>query len=305
VTASPISDLTIIFSAVSLAICIILPIVGIIFCRIKYKMPLYPILFGALTFLLFYMFFETVARDYLESVLPILKNPVVYTFYSALMAGIFEETGRLISFTIIERISKKPQTARTGISYGFGHGGCEAFLFVTVAMLANVIFGITHNNGALYEVIGTYPMYIQRQAMLGVIQMQVSESWLFLMAGIDQIISFALQLALSVIMFYAVFGKRKIWLFPVAIIIHMIAKLPAGFISNTVTAECVSAFAAAAVIVFAAWVHDKYKDTLAAYTPVAANTGDSVTLSETDESAQANAAVDTGAAVDTADESEK
>jgi uncharacterized membrane protein YhfC len=272
VTASPIPELTIIFSAVSLAICFLLPIGGIIFCRIKYKMPLYPILFGALTFLLFFMFFEMAARDFLESVLPILQNPVVYTFYSALMAGIFEETGRLISLTIIERISKKPQTARTGISYGLGHGGCEAFLFVVVGMVVNVILGITHNSGALYEVIGTYPEYVQREAMLGIIQMQVSEPWMFLMAGIDQIISLSLQLALSVIMFYAVFGKRKIWLFPVAILLHMIAKLPAGFISNTVVAECVTAFAAAAVIVFAAWVHDKYKDTLAANAPADAGT---------------------------------
>jgi uncharacterized membrane protein YhfC len=262
-----IPELTIIFSAISLAICVLLPIGGVIFCRIKYKMPLYPILFGAATFFLFVLILESAMHSFALGVLPIQTNPVLYVIYGILAAGIFEETGRLISFTIIERVSKKQPTSKIGISYGFGHGGFEAIVLVGMTMLNNLVISIANNDGSLYAAISSLSTDAQTTYISVVTQLAIAPSWQLLMGGLERIIAIAAQLAFSVIMFYAVFGKRKIWLYPVAILAHALTDLPAmlyqtGAISNLVVVECITAFVAAAVVVFAVWVNDKYKGEL-------------------------------------------
>jgi uncharacterized membrane protein YhfC len=213
------------------------------------------------------------------------------------MAGLFEETGRLISFTIIEKVSKKPQTARTGISYGLGHGGFEAIVLVGLSMLGNVVISIMNNNGSIYGELSALPQSAQTGVVSGIMALAATPSWQFLLGGIERIIAIALQLALSVVMYYAVFGKRKIWLFPVAILLHMAADIPAALMqagiipsANIVLVECLTAFIAAGIVVFAAWVHDKYKDTLAANTPVAADIGGTSESVATAEAEQTNAA---------------
>jgi uncharacterized membrane protein YhfC len=266
---------TIVFSVISFVLAVIVPIAAVIFCRIKYKMPLYPILFGALCFPLFVYFFEASANRFLLGALPIRSNPIIFVLFGAFMAGLFEETGRLISFTIIEKISKKPRTALTGISYGFGHGGLEAVTLVGLSMLSMVIFGISVNSGLIYE--GFDQMFPAEQNAItnAVTSVSMQPSWTFLISGLERIIAIAAQLGFSVIMYYAVFAKRKIWLFPVAVGVHMLTDIPAmlyqaEMITNIVVIECITAFIAAGVIVFAAWVNDKYKNDLSQ--PVAAGT---------------------------------
>jgi uncharacterized membrane protein YhfC len=266
-TTPIIPDLTIIFSAISLAISVLLPIGGIIFCRLKYKMPLYPVLFGAATFFLFVLILESAANNFLLGVLPIQTNPVLFVVYGVLAAGIFEETGRLISFTIIERVSKKQPTSNIGVSYGFGHGGFESIVLVGMVMLNNVAISIANNDGSLYTALSGQPTDVQSRYVGAVMQLTATPSWQFLMGGLERVIAIAAQLAFSVIMFYAVFGKRKIWLYPVAILAHALTDVPAmlnqvGAIKNLVVVECITAFIAAAVVVFAVWVNDKYKGEL-------------------------------------------
>jgi uncharacterized membrane protein YhfC len=314
VTQVVIPDLTIIFSAISLAICVILPVGGIIFCRLKYKMPLYPILFGAVTFYLFVLILEAAAHDFLLGTFTVIaKTPLLYAFYGAIMAGIFEETGRLISFTIIERVAKKPQTARTGISYGLGHGGFEAVFLIGLTFVNNIVISIMNNNGSLSLMLLDLPSATQSAYLNAAFALSETPSWQFLLGGLERIIAIALQLALSVVMFYAVFGKRKIWLFPVAILLHMAADMPAALLQagiipsdNIVLVECITAFIAAAIVVFAAWVHDKYKDTLAANIPIAAGVGESTEASEPVDTGETAEQLETNksAGADDTDESE-
>jgi uncharacterized membrane protein YhfC len=264
-TQQTVPTLTIVFSAISLFIAVILPIIGIIFCRLKYKMPLYPILFGAVCFPLFVYFFEASANRFLLGTFPIRSNPIVFVLFGAFMAGLFEETGRLISFTVIERISKKPKTALTGISYGFGHGGFEAVTLVGITMLNNIIIAVSANSGAIYADWDVLTGAQQNIITTTVGTIAAEPSWMFLMGGLERLIAIPAQLALSVIMFYAIFAKRKIWLYPVAILAHMILDIPSmlyqvGIVKNIVLIESITAFIAAAVIVFAVWVNDKWKN---------------------------------------------
>ena len=51
--------------------------------------------------------------------------------YGGLMAGVFEETGRYVSF---KWFLKKETRIQDGLSYGIGHGGIEAMLIVGQCM---------------------------------------------------------------------------------------------------------------------------------------------------------------------------
>ena len=73
-----------------------------------------------------------------------LVQPIIYSLYGGLMAGIFEETGRYFSF---KWFLKKENRIQDGVSYGIGHGGIEAMLIVGTTYLNNLIFSILINQG--------------------------------------------------------------------------------------------------------------------------------------------------------------
>ncbi|MDR0991838.1 MAG: YhfC family intramembrane metalloprotease [Ruminococcus sp.] len=259
--------IVIVFSAISFVLAVILPLAAIIFAKIKYKMPLYPILFGAVTFVLFVLILETAANNFLIGTFSLNTNIVAYILYSLFAAGLFEETGRLISFSIIERISKKPRTPLTGISYGFGHGGIESLLLVGMTMISNIAFAISVNSGAIYQGFEALDGPEKNFITNLVASFTITPPMDFLMGGIERLIAIPAQLCFSVIMFYAVFAKRKIWLYPVAILAHMITNVPAmlyqtGVIENMTIIESITAFLVAGVIVFTVWVNDKFKGDL-------------------------------------------
>jgi uncharacterized membrane protein YhfC len=230
-------------------------------------MPLYPILFGAATFFIFVIVLENAVNSWAISKLPITSTAWLYILYVVLAAGIFEETGRLISFTVIERITKKPKTPLTGVSYGLGHGGFEAILLVGLTMLNNIILSVINNAGSLPSFYQSLPEELQLPIANAVTILYTTPPLPVLIGGIERAIAIAAQLAFSVIMFYAVFAKRKIWLYPVAILCHILTNIPAalyqtGILKNLVLTESITAFIAAAVIVFAVWINDKYKGSL-------------------------------------------
>ena len=84
----------------------------------------------------------------------ITASPVLTMVYAALMAGIFEETGRLFGFKVLLKDKKEPSTA---IAYGIGHGGIEVILLLGMTYLSlllavlGVDFGNTAVNTALLD----------------------------------------------------------------------------------------------------------------------------------------------------------
>jgi uncharacterized membrane protein YhfC len=52
-----------------------------------------------------------------------MSHTWLYAVLGALLAGLFEETGRFIAFKFL---LKKRTDRKTAISYGIGHGGFEA-----------------------------------------------------------------------------------------------------------------------------------------------------------------------------------
>ncbi|WP_041137806.1 YhfC family glutamic-type intramembrane protease [Beduini massiliensis] len=62
----------------------------------------------------------------------IINNTYAYVWLTCFSAGLFEETGRLVSFKLL----KKTNTFYEAVAFGLGHGGIEAILLVGIPALS-------------------------------------------------------------------------------------------------------------------------------------------------------------------------
>ncbi|MEG2037607.1 MAG: YhfC family glutamic-type intramembrane protease, partial [Ruthenibacterium sp.] len=146
----------------------------------------------------------------------LLSNPIAYILYGGLMAGIFEETGRLIGFGWLLR---KQSGKECGVMYGIGHGGIETILLAGMSMVSNIVFCLNVNaQGAEAYLMALPPE--QMQTMAGALQGILSANpALFLVSGIERIFAIVLHISLSVLVFTAV-KRHRLWLYPAAIGLH-------------------------------------------------------------------------------------
>jgi uncharacterized membrane protein YhfC len=143
------------------------------------------------------------------------------------MAGIFEETARFISFKILK---KKFTGISTGLSYGIGHGGIESVLLAGFSMMAGLVLSILINTGNIEIITGKLQGEALDQLNIQLSTISTTPSYMFLLSGVERIFAISIQISLSVIVFYSVFCKNKLWLFPSAIILHAVIDFsPAAF----------------------------------------------------------------------------
>jgi len=259
-----VSVFSIVFMAVSAIISIGLPVGFFIFIYKKYNAKFLPMIIGAIAFTIFVLVLETSVHTIVFKMYPLREKPFVYILYGTLLAGIFEETARLISFKILK---KKYTGIETGLSYGIGHGGIEAVLIVGVSMITTIIFSILINTGNTEAITGKLQGETLIQIETQINAILITPPYMFLISGVERIFAIILQISLSVIMFYSVFCKGKIWLFPSAILLHAIVDIPAAamqvnIIQNILFVECLIAVLCAIVTIIAFFVHKKLKDKL-------------------------------------------
>lgn len=142
-------------------------------------------------------------------------HPIWYVVYGALAAGVFEETGRFVAFTILRR---RYQGVRTAVSYGIGHGGMEVVLVLGLTMVNYLIIAVMINTGHA----GIFPSDM-------VTALVTAPPSTVIVPILDRVIAMVLHVSLSVIVWTAVTHARRRWLFPVAIVLHAIADTPAAF----------------------------------------------------------------------------
>jgi len=76
------------------------------------------------------------------------------------------------------------------------------------------------------------------------------------------VFAIAVHLSLSVVVFYSVFGKNKLWLYPLAILLHTIVDIPAmvfqtGGIKSIFVVEVIVCLFALCLMFFAKYLHGK------------------------------------------------
>ena len=153
---------------------------------------------GAAVFVVFALVLERTLHLYLLQLNPTtahwLRMPALFVIYGALMAGVFEQSGRWIGLRFLVR---KPGDAATPVAYALGHAGIEAWL-VGAASQATI------------------------HAMLA----QLSP-WLALGAVSERVAAMLIQFTLPLVVWHAV-RQRRFVIVVLAVLLHALADLPAA-----------------------------------------------------------------------------
>lgn len=173
---------------------------------------------GAAVFPVFAMVLESMAHRVILGgpAGGVLQGSVwLYALYAGLMAGIFEETGRFLAFTLLKGRGGAGRPA-DALMYGAGHGGAEAILLVGAANVSNLLLSFWLNAGTLEAHLGT----MTPEAVQSLSQAVNTPSLSYLWGGAERIVAVAIHLALSVLVYASAGRGGKRWLFPTAIALH-------------------------------------------------------------------------------------
>ncbi len=215
---STIPMLSIVSMAISALIGIAIPVVLYIIFRKKSKANHLPFWVGCITFVLFVYALERTAYVFLMKTAffqSIMGNIWLLGLVGGFFAGLFEETGRYVAFKTVLR--KKRGNDANALMYGAGHGGIEAVIVLSVSMIINLIFSLQSNAG-VPSVFGTASAAQQLAAM---------PFWMFLVGAVERMSAVALHVSLSVLVWFAAKNNKRFWLFPLAILLHLVVDMAA------------------------------------------------------------------------------
>jgi len=245
--------------AVSAVLSVGAPIALFFVARKRYGKGFLPVLVGGLGFLLFAMVLEQILHAIVlrpgadGSVAFVQQHPYWYMLYGALAAGVFEESARFVSFHILKR---RCDGFGTALKHGVGHGGVEAVLIGGLSLVSGIVLASMLNRmgaQALGSALGVATLQ-QAQAIAA------TRPALLLLSGAERLLALGIQVSLSAVVYYAVYAPRKVWLYPLAILLHALVDVPAalmqaGTLTNVWLVEGIVAAAMAALAVFAALLH--------------------------------------------------
>lgn len=235
--------LSMIFFVINLIVSLAIPVVLFIVFHKKYGCKAVPFFLGAAAFIVFVVILENGCHFLFglnDPSSPILSNTWLYAVYGGSMAGLFEETGR---FVIMKFFLKKYHgNDHNALMYGAGHGGIEAVLVLGSVSLNNILYSFMINAGMTDTILDSLPDEMQKTQLLEIFrQLKESDPPIFLVASLERLSAVAFHLAMSVLVWFAVTRKGKIWMYPAAIVIHAAFDgsmvLVAGFTGSTFAAE--------------------------------------------------------------------
>ena len=205
--------ITINFMMISALIGLLIPIGLYAYNRKKFKANHLPFWVGCITFVLFALVLEQVMYLFL------MKTPIwttisgniwLFGIVGGLFAGLFEETGRYVAFKTVLR--KKRGNDGNALMYGAGHGGIEAVILLSVTMIMNAVLSLQFNAG------NTAAFGAQEAAQ----QLIDTPSWYFLVGAVERIAAVTIHISLSVLVWFAAKNSKRFWLYPLAILLHLI-----------------------------------------------------------------------------------
>lgn len=223
----------------------IIPLIfAIIWSKIKHQKILVAVV-GALSFIISALILESIPRYVLFQMdSPICKsinnNMWVYGFIGALLAALFEETARYISF---KYVLKKSNSIQSSISYGLGHGGFEMMYILFIGGLQNLAYAISINSGQFQNLLNTSGLNSEQlNQMLQLPSAIASISFgTFLLALTERISALLFQISCSIIVFKSA-KENKVGYFAIALLFHflldfLITFYNKGLITNIVVFE--------------------------------------------------------------------
>ena len=232
------------------------PIALFIYLRLVKKADIYPFFAGCTVMLLFAFILESGAHSLVLSSpagSAIKGNIWLYAIYGGFMAGLFEETGRYLAFSFA--LKKYRAKNVNALMYGAGHGGFEAMAIVGLTMINNIVWSIMINSGRIAELTGSLTGDQLAQAQQSIGLLISTPSYQFLLGGVERLFAILLHISLSVLVWFAVKWEGKLYLYPMAILLHFAVDAAAALLSglgvNVVVIEMVVAVLTTAAALFA------------------------------------------------------
>ena len=191
----------------------LIPIVYFIVIKKIDKFSVIMMLIGAFIFVLFALVLERLLHLLVFYLFPQLKNTIwSLCAYGAFMAGLFEETGRLLAFIFLKNNEKYNNNNLNSIFYGIGHGGIEVYLLVTLQYFVNFIYCKKAINKTLDQK--------QLDTIYNQLILLSNSSYSFMLYVVyERIVALNYHICASVIVWIGVM-KNKIYLYFIAILLH-------------------------------------------------------------------------------------
>lgn len=228
-----VSGLTIAFLVLNLFISVALPVGLCIFCKVRWKCSLAAFFTGCGVMLLFAFVLERIVHAVVlgsPAGTVIRGNLWLYALYGGLMAGLFEETGRLLGMKLL--LKKKQDNDYNAIMYGAGHGGFEAFVLLFFGMLNNLIYSLMINSGGTDLLLRNLDEASRVTLQSAFQTLSQSSPFLFLAAPIERFAAVACHVALSVLVWIAVKNRSGIGFYFLAILLHFLLDAAAVILSG-------------------------------------------------------------------------
>ena len=215
--------LSMVFMALAALFAFAAPIV-LLFCYKRKGADILPFFIGCIVFVIFALILESLMHQLVLKVLPVGKkimgNTLLYALYGGLAAGVFEETGRFLAFQTV--LKKKLGNDCNALMYGAGHGGIEAILVLGFTYIGNIVMSALINAGMADTLTTglTGDTLAQMQAVFDTLT--ATAPWTYLLAIVERAVAIATHISLSVLVWFAVKKPGKLWLFPLAILLHAV-----------------------------------------------------------------------------------
>ena len=117
-----VSKLSVVMIIVNMIFGVLIPVVIMVSFKKKYKASIKSFLVGCATMLLFAMVLEQLVHSVVlgSAVGAVIQGNIwLYALYASLMAGLFEETGRLLTMRYV--LKKEHCNTYNALMYGAGH----------------------------------------------------------------------------------------------------------------------------------------------------------------------------------------
>lgn len=208
---------------------IIIPLALCIWWLLSKKEKITTVLIGAATWFVFAIIMEGIPKFLFFNPTTslgktVMGNVVLYTAIGALLAGIFEETGRLVVFKTVLR---KRTNKETGISHGIGHGGFEAMYIMAVTGIQYMVYASMINAG-------TFQTMIDQAAATGApvsslealpAQIMAITPMSAALGLVERVFGMLLHVGLSILVFHAV-RRSRTGFYLLAILLHALFDVP-------------------------------------------------------------------------------
>lgn len=215
--------LSIVSMAISAFAGFAIPVALFLYFRKKGRADILPFFVGCGVMLVFALILESMVHQVVlgSAVGGTIRNSVwLYAVYGGLMAGLFEETGRFVAFrTVLVRKRDKDVNA---LMYGAGHGGLEAAVLLGVAMIGNIALAMSINDGSIAVMTSSLPTEALTQLQAVLETLTTTPPSTYVIAIMERVLAVTLQMSLSVMVWFAAKDERRWYLYPVAILIHLL-----------------------------------------------------------------------------------